>query len=71
LLKVIKGEMTRQELMARLELKDRKHFAEQYLRPALALDLIEHKHPEKPNSRLQKYRLTAKAETLLVNSADS
>ena len=29
------------------------------------LDLIEMTHPEKPNSRLQKYRLTAKARQLV------
>ena len=33
--------------------------------PALASDLIERIIPEKPNSRLQRYRLTAKGRALL------
>ena len=56
LLVVIQGEMTRQELMAALELKDRKHFANTYLKPALAAGAIEMTLPDKPSSGLQKYR---------------
>ena len=40
------------------DLQDRKSFRERYLQPALALGLIEYSRPDKPNSRLQKYRLT-------------
>jgi ATP-dependent DNA helicase RecG len=58
LLAVIQGEMTRQELMAVLALKDRKHFANSYLKPALAAGSIEMTLPDKPNSGLQKYRKT-------------
>ncbi|MFZ4539247.1 MAG: Fic family protein [Propionivibrio sp.] len=57
LLAVIQGEMTRQELMAVLGLKDRKHFADAYLKPALVEGKIKMTQPDKPNSRLQKYRL--------------
>lgn len=60
LLKVIRGEMTRGALQSALELQDRKSFRERYLKPALAEGLIEMTLPEKPNSRLQKYRLTDK-----------
>lgn len=60
LLKVIRGEMTREALQSALELQDRKSFRERYLKPALAEGLIEMTLPEKPNSRLQKYRLTDK-----------
>lgn len=60
LLKVIRGEMTREALQSALELQDRKSFRERYLKPALADGLIEMTLPDKPNSRLQKYCLTDK-----------
>ncbi|MET0266680.1 MAG: Fic family protein [Duganella sp.] len=41
-------------------LKDEKHLRNSYLQPALEAKLIEMTIPEKPQSRLQKYRLTAK-----------
>lgn len=58
LLKAMDGEMTRGELQNVLRLRDRKSFREHYLAPALADSLIEMTIPDKPNSRLQKYRLT-------------
>jgi Fic family protein len=60
LLSAIQGEMSREALQAALGLRDRKSFRERYLKPALADGLIEMTIPEKPNSRLQKYRLTDK-----------
>ena len=36
------------------------HFANDYLQPALEADLIQYTIPDKPKSRLQQYRLTAK-----------
>lgn len=57
LLEVLAGEMTRDELMIALGLKDRKSFRERYLLPALEDGLIEMTLPDKPNSRLQRYRL--------------
>ncbi len=65
LLKSLKGEMTRAELMNNLKLKDRVNFYEKYLQPALALDLIEMTIPDKPKSKNQKYRLTAKGKEIL------
>ncbi len=50
--------LTRSELQSRLSLKDRESFRERYLKPALAMGLIEMTLPGKPNSRLQQYRLT-------------
>jgi hypothetical protein len=58
LLLVIQREMCREALQAALGLLDRKSFLERYLKPALADGLIEMTIPDKPNSRLQKYRLT-------------
>ncbi len=53
---VLAGEMSREELQSVLGLRDRKSFRERYLAPALADGLIEMTLPDKPNSRLQKYR---------------
>ena len=60
LLSVIKEEMNREALQNALGLQDRKSFRERYLNPALADGLIEMTLPDKPNSRMQKYRLTDK-----------
>ena len=59
LLKALQDEMTREELQAALHLHDRKSFRERYLKPALEGGLIEMSLPGKPNSPLQKYRLTS------------
>jgi ATP-dependent DNA helicase RecG len=58
LLAHLSGEMTRQELMGAVSLKDRKHFAEAYLQPALDAGLLEMTIPDKPQSSKQRYRLT-------------
>lgn len=51
-------------LQSALGLQDRKSFRERYLKPALAEELVEMTLPDKPNSRLQKYRLTEKGRRL-------
>lgn len=50
--------MSRDDLQIALGLQDRKSFTAR-LKPALSAGLIEMTIPEKPNSRLQKYRLIA------------
>lgn len=60
LLTILTVEMSRKEIQQKLELKDEKHFREAYLHPAAADGLIEMTVPEKPNSRLQKYRITTR-----------
>lgn len=65
LLRAMKGEMSREALQTALGLLDRKSFRERYLKPALDDGLIEMTIPAKPNSRLQKYRLTGKGERVL------
>ena len=64
LLTVLEYEMTRQEIQKKLNLYDRKHLRISYLNPALELGLIEMTLPDKPNSSLQKYRLTQLGQTL-------
>lgn len=68
LLGVVEGGMDRQELQERLHLTDREYFRTRYLKPALAAGLVEMTIPEKPNSRLQKYRLTGQGEVLAESS---
>jgi hypothetical protein len=47
------------EIMALLGLKHWKTFQSNYLQPWLDAGLLERTIPDKPRSRLQKYRLTA------------
>ena len=54
------GNKTAGDLRAVLKLKHRPTFRANYLHPALSEKLIEYTIPDKPNSRLQKYRLTKK-----------
>lgn len=54
----LKGEMSRAELMTVLALKDTEHFRKVYLTVAIDEGVIERTIPDKPKSRLQKYRLT-------------
>jgi hypothetical protein len=58
---------SREELQAKLKLVDRHNFKKLYLIPALEAGLIERTIPEKPNSRLQRYRLTAKGQSLITH----
>ncbi len=70
LLAAIQGEMGREALQSALHLSDRKSFRERYLKPALDDGLIEMTIPDKPNSRLQKYRLTDKGCQWLAQQGD-
>ena len=60
LLSALRGEMTRAEIQRSLGLKGRANFEDRYLKPALEAGLIEMTVPDKPRSRLQRYRLSAK-----------
>jgi Fic family protein len=64
LLAIVTGAMSREELQATLGLSDRKSFRERYLRPALDAGWIEMTVPEKPKSRVQRYRLSASGGTI-------
>ncbi len=71
LLAAIRNEMGREALQSALHLSDRKSFRERYLKPALDDGLIEMTIPDKPNSRLQKYRLTDKGRQWLAQQGES
>jgi ATP-dependent DNA helicase RecG len=66
LLLAVQGEMKRLEIQAALGLKSEDSFRKLYLKPALKTNLIEMTIPDKPNSRLQKYRLTGKGHNVIA-----
>lgn len=70
MLRVLQGEMSRSEIMTTLGLKDEKHFREAYQQVGIALGVLERTIPDKPNSRLQKYRLTEKGHAQRNEGAD-
>ena len=55
------GEYSSGEMRALLGIKHRAAFRDNYIHPALSMGLIVQTIPEKPNSRLQKYKLTERA----------
>ena len=59
LLKSVEGEMSRDEIMQKMGLKDIKNFRDIYLNPAINTVLIALTIPEKPQSSKQKNKLTA------------
>ena len=63
---LLQGALGRQALQQALGLKDADHFREHYLTPALKATVIEMTLPNKPNSPLQKYRLTKKGRSLVA-----
>lgn len=59
LLRLLESEpLAPSRIQAALGMKHRPTFKENYLRPALVRGFIEMTLPDKPNSRLQRYRLT-------------
>ena len=67
-MKQIDAEANREQLQRALKLSDRKSFRSRYLLPALENGLIEMSLPDKPNSSLQKYHLTALGKKLLAEA---
>ncbi|MDQ1355140.1 MAG: ATP-dependent helicase RecG, partial [Acidobacteriota bacterium] len=54
-----------QHIRELLNLKDKKSIREFYIGPALEIGAIEYAIPDKPNSPLQKYRLTSLGREIL------
>lgn len=65
LLQVLIGSMSREQLQRQLGLADRKSFRQAYLQPALEQGLIEMTLPDKPQSKLQQYRITPAGKAVL------
>lgn len=63
------GELSAHELRNVLGIRHRHTFRQNYLRPAFRHGMIELTIPDKPNSRLQKYRLTEAGRALLAGAA--
>ncbi len=57
-LTALTGDMTRRELQEKFGLKNAEHFRKQYLIPVLEGGFVEMTIPVKPQSRMQRYRLT-------------
>jgi len=64
LLSVLSGDMSRQDIMDSLGLKNAASFRDNYINPGLADELIATTIPDKPKSKDQKYRLTILGEKL-------
>ncbi|HTO37832.1 MAG TPA: hypothetical protein VL021_05360 [Brumimicrobium sp.] len=60
----ISGEMRREEIQDVLNLSDKRNYMNNYQKDAIELKLIEMTIPEKPNSSLQKCRLTERGKRL-------
>jgi len=65
---LLQGPLSSGELRQQLNLKHRPTFRKNYLHPALKEGYIEMTIPEKPKSRLQKYRLTPKGKAVIDNN---
>ena len=65
LLQALKDAQGNAELLKVLKLKNRDDLRLRYIAPALSAGLIERTIPDKPTSRFQKYRLTAKGRAVL------
>lgn len=60
--------MSTSELAEKVGISQPKNMRRRYLRLLLDMGLVEYTIPQKPNSRLQKYRLTDKGRSALVAS---
>ena len=65
LLVINNDELSRVEIMKKLQLGHKQNFIRNYIQPALKFGLIEITIPDKPNSRSQRYRLTEKGKEFI------
>jgi predicted HTH transcriptional regulator len=69
LLKVLDMPLSRQELQEKLGLRNKEHFRQSYLRPALEEGLIAMSNPAKPRAADQKYCITERGLACLYDMA--
>ena len=60
---------SREELQIATGMIDREHFRKAYVEPLVTAGWLERTIPDKPTSRLQKYRLAAKGGDWLADAA--
>ena len=65
------GDLSSGQLREVIDIKHRPTFRQNYLHPALESGFIEYTIPEKPNSRMQKYRLTDRGRQVLGSGKGS
>lgn len=65
ILRAAKTPKSREELQAAADITHREHFRKAYLLPAQRAGFIEYTVPDKPNSRPQRYRTTARGQKAL------
>jgi len=66
---ILKGSMSRVDIMSVLQLKHRPSFIYNYLTPAISMDLIAMEFPDNPNHKNQRYYLTEKGKRLKTTLA--
>ncbi len=71
LIMICEGDLSKKQLMEKLNLKDWKHFLNQYLKPALDNEVIAMTIPDQPNHPKQRYRLTEKGKRLVAKISNS
>lgn len=67
LVSILKGEMTRGQLMDMLEINSTQYFRKKYIQKSLESGMIELTQPDSPNSPTQKYRLTEKGKQIKIS----
>lgn len=65
LLNILASPMSIKEILTALNLKHRPTLLSSYIKPAIALNLVEMTNPASPKSPKQKYRLTKKGKTFV------
>ena len=67
MLRAATGGGSREQLQVAAGMKHREHFRKAYVEPLMTAGWLERTIPDKPNSRLQKYRLTEKGRAWIAD----